>query len=157
MPHIHEKIDFTVGVFVVHRDKVLLRKHDKYHLWLDVGGHVELNEDPTEAALREVKEEVGLDVVLWDGNRKIKYSGGAPWYDRERIPPVGLKRHRISPTHEHIDFTYFAYAESDKVIPEKPDDEWRWLRKEELKTFDLLPNIKFWAELAIDSLGRKIN
>ena len=56
MPHIHEKIDFTVGVFVVHKNKVLLRKHDKYHLWLDVGGHVELNEDPTEAAVREVKE-----------------------------------------------------------------------------------------------------
>jgi ADP-ribose pyrophosphatase YjhB (NUDIX family) len=78
MSHIHEKIDFTVGVFVVYKDKVLLRKHDKYNLWLCVGGHIELDEDPNEAALREVKEEVGLDVTLWNGNQRTSYRGGAP-------------------------------------------------------------------------------
>ncbi len=46
MSHIHEKIDFTVDVFVVHENKVLLRMHDKYHLWLAPGGHIELHEDP---------------------------------------------------------------------------------------------------------------
>ena len=91
--------------------------------------------------------------MLWDGNKKINYSGGAPWYDRELIPPVGLKRHFVSPTHEHVDFTYFAYAESDKVVPEKLDDEWHWLKKDELDKLELLPNIKFWAERALDTLS----
>jgi 8-oxo-dGTP pyrophosphatase MutT (NUDIX family) len=59
MAHIHEKIDFTVDVFVVYRNKVLLRMHEKYHQWLAVGGHVELDEDPNQAALREVLEELG--------------------------------------------------------------------------------------------------
>ena len=59
MPHIHEKIDFTAEVFIVHHNRVLLRLHDKYNIWLSVGGHIELNEDPMEAAIREVKEEVG--------------------------------------------------------------------------------------------------
>lgn len=54
MAHIHEKIDFTVEVFVVFQNKVLLRKHDKYKIWLSVGGHIELDEDPNQAALREV-------------------------------------------------------------------------------------------------------
>ena len=27
MPHIHEKIDFTVAIFVVHRGKVLVIHH----------------------------------------------------------------------------------------------------------------------------------
>ena len=66
MAHIHEKVDFTAEVFVVFENKVLLRKHDKYGRWLSVGGHIELEEDPNQAAIREVKEEVGLDVVLWD-------------------------------------------------------------------------------------------
>ena len=64
MPHIHEKIDFTVEVFIVHKDKVLLRMHDKYHLWLSVGGHIELDEDPVQGIIREVKEEVGLDIKI---------------------------------------------------------------------------------------------
>lgn len=39
-----------------------MRRHDKYKIWLGVGGHIELDEDPNQAALREVKEEVGLAV-----------------------------------------------------------------------------------------------
>ncbi|MDP2642022.1 MAG: NUDIX domain-containing protein, partial [bacterium] len=64
MPHIHEKIDFTVEVFIVYKDKVLIRKHDKYDKWLAVGGHIELEEDPNQAAVSEEKEEVGLDIKL---------------------------------------------------------------------------------------------
>jgi ADP-ribose pyrophosphatase YjhB (NUDIX family) len=64
MPHLHEKLDFVSDVFIVHENKVLLRKHDKYKIWLSVGGHIEAGEDPTEAAIREVKEEVGLDIKL---------------------------------------------------------------------------------------------
>ena len=72
MAHIHEKIDFTADVFVVHKDKVLIRTHDKYDLWLAVGGHIELDEDPNQSAIREVKEEVGLDVELVGNLPKFK-------------------------------------------------------------------------------------
>ena len=56
MAHIHEKIDFTASVYIVFENKVLLRLHDKYNLWLGVGGHIELDEDANAALLREVKE-----------------------------------------------------------------------------------------------------
>lgn len=46
MPHIHEKIDFTVEVFIVHENKVLFRMHDKFKKWMSAGGHIELDEDP---------------------------------------------------------------------------------------------------------------
>ena len=46
MPHIHEKIDFTVAIFVVHDGKVLLIHHRKLDQWLPLGGHIELDEDP---------------------------------------------------------------------------------------------------------------
>jgi 8-oxo-dGTP pyrophosphatase MutT (NUDIX family) len=154
MAHVHEKIDFTVGVFVVYKDTVLIRKHDKYHIWIAVGGHVDLDEDPTQAAVREVKEEVGLDVELWQGNKlRNPLPGDPPWNHKELIPPVGLNRHNVSPTHEHVDFTYFARATTNKVIPENPDDEWRWFTRAELEMADLLPDIKFWATCALDTLG----
>ena len=65
MPHIHELIDFTVGVYIVHDSKVLLVHHKKFDKWLSVGGHIELHEDPEEALFREVKEETGLEIKLW--------------------------------------------------------------------------------------------
>ena len=151
MAHIHEKIDFTVEVCIVYKNKVLLRRHDKYNLWLSVGGHIDLGEDPNEAAVREVKEEVGLDVQLMD-TRGIRPDTNDY---RELIPPVFLNRHRISATHEHVSMTYFATSESDHVVPEYESDrsdEWRWVSKEELAEMDLQPHVRAYVERALDEL-----
>ena len=51
MAHLHEKIDFTVAIFVVHDGRVLLIHHRKLDQWLPLGGHIELEEDPEAAAL----------------------------------------------------------------------------------------------------------
>ena len=57
MAHIHEKIDFTVAIFVVHAGKILLIHHRKLNKWLPLGGHIELDEDPEQAAVREARED----------------------------------------------------------------------------------------------------
>jgi hypothetical protein len=54
MAHIHKKIDFTVAFFVVHDGKVWLIHHRQLNKWLPLGGHIELAEDPEQAALREL-------------------------------------------------------------------------------------------------------
>ena len=56
--------DFTVAVFVVHRERVLLHLHEKLNRWLPPGGHIEPNELPDEAAKREVFEETGVAAAL---------------------------------------------------------------------------------------------
>ncbi len=150
MPHIHEKIDFCVEVFIVHKNKVLLRLHDKYKIWLGVGGHIELDEDPNQAALREVKEEVGLDVKLYDKNRLFKNEEKD---NKQLIPPIALGRHDISATHEHIVHVYFAASETDQVIPEKIDDTWKWLTEAELDEMGLRPDIIFYAKEALKRLS----
>ena len=149
MPHIHEQIDFTVEVFVVHKNTVLLRMHDKYGIWLSVGGHIELDEDPNQAALREVKEEVGLDVELYD-TREFKEDTEQ---FTELVAPVSLNRHRISEKREHLGLIYFAKAESNNVVPEKEKDEWRWCTKEDLERMDLQKNVRFYAHKALLMLG----
>ena len=103
MAHLHEKIDFTVAIFIVHDGKVLLIHHRKLDKWLPLGGHIELDEDPEQAAVREAKEESGLDVELL-GERPPTTSPGT----RALIAPRFLDIHRISDTHEHIGMIYWA-------------------------------------------------
>lgn len=157
MPHIHEKIDFCAEVFIVHKGKVLLRMHDKFKFWLSIGGHIELDEDPVEAAIREVKEEVGLDIQIAgdahgptdqeDKNRGYKYL----------IPPRYLGRHPVNDHHEHIAFVYFATTDTDIVSESVLDHEkgvdTKWFSKEDLENTELVPNVKFYALKALEALG----
>ncbi len=103
MAHIHDKIDFTAAIFVVQDHKVLLIHHRKLNKWLPLGGHIELDEDPEQAALREAKEESGLDVELL-GERPPTTEPGT----RALIAPRFLDIHRINATHEHIGMIYWA-------------------------------------------------
>ena len=52
--------------------------------------------------------------------------------------------HPIGDTHQHHDFVYFVRSTSDAVIPESPDDQWKWLTKEDVEALsgDILTEIK---------------
>jgi 8-oxo-dGTP pyrophosphatase MutT (NUDIX family) len=103
MAHIHEKIDFTVAIFVVRDHKVLVVHHRRLGKWLSLGGHIELDEDPEVAAVREAREESGLEVELL-GERPPTTGPGT----RALIAPRFLDIHRISDAHEHIGMIYWA-------------------------------------------------
>lgn len=155
MPHIHEKIDFTVEVFVVYRDKVLLRKHDKYGIWLSVGGHIELDEDPNAAALREVNEEVGLEVEIYhEASSPLEEMDGY----RELIPPQFMNRHRINETHEHVTLVYFARSNTDqlRLSQTEKSDECKWFTREELDRaeYGISNHVKMYAKSALEKLAQ---
>jgi 8-oxo-dGTP pyrophosphatase MutT (NUDIX family) len=122
MAHIHEKIDFTVAIFVVHEGRVLLIHHRKLDKWLPLGGHIELDEDPEIAALREAKEESGLEVELI-GERPPTTEPGT----RALIAPRFLDIHRITDTHEHIGMIYWARPKNGslRLSPDEHHDI-RW-------------------------------
>ncbi len=152
MPHIHEKIDYCGDAYIVNGDAVLLRFHEKYSMWCPAGGHIELDEDPEEGALREAKEETGLDVTLV-GDRLSELTDG----EREVLPPRFINRHRINPTHEHVCFTYFATSTSREVVPGpgEKDVEMRWFTKADLDDpkNGVQERVKRYAKAALDALG----
>lgn len=155
MPHLHDLIDYAVDVLIVNGDAVLLRKHDKYKAWLMVGGHVELDEDPTQAAVREAKEEVGLDIVL-AGSVPDLTEGGEY---RELLVPEFLNIHSITPdsSHRHISFVYFATAPTRDFLQGETEvsDGIHWFTKEDLDSadFELKDTIRFYAKAALEKLG----
>ncbi|MFH1253715.1 MAG: NUDIX domain-containing protein [Candidatus Uhrbacteria bacterium] len=155
MPHLHDKIDFCAETFIVYKNTVLLRKHDKLKIWLGVGGHIELNEDPNEAAVREVWEEVGLKVVLYcEENKQPTFSVKTK---QSLIPPQYLNRHPITESHEHIALVYFAKAETQQLnlSTEEKSDDCRWFTKAEIIKNDcgIGDDICFYALKALETLS----
>lgn len=114
MPHIHTEPgqhDITASGFILllggDEPKLLLHEHYKLGKIMQYGGHVELDETPLEAVLREVLEESGYDAdqlqVLQPpqhmtdiGNRKL-----------DPIPAcIGTYPYGGDTSHYHTDLSY---------------------------------------------------
>jgi len=149
MAHIHELIDFTVDVFIVYDNKVLLIFHKKHNMWLQIGGHIELHENPNEALFREVKEECGLEIeIVGKKEPEMQVQGHTFLY-----APSFMNIHDINQTHKHIALVYIAKAKSDKfVLAEREHNDIRWFSSEDLENpeFNINEAVKFYAKEALE-------
>jgi 8-oxo-dGTP diphosphatase len=106
---------FTASAVVLNdNDEVLLVHHNKIGLWLYPGGHVDPNEDPAAAAVREVVEETGVQAVVI-GQAAFTHpavaSHPAPW----AIIEMDVTDSRDG-QHRHIDFVYVCWAPTRDAI-----------------------------------------
>lgn len=142
--------DFAVATFVVHEDKLLMLYHEKLRRWLPPGGHIEPNELPDEAAVREVREETGVEVELV-GRKALPVDS-----PRQLIIPEGVQVERIGPGHEHIDFVYFARpVGSTRIVPGAGVSRVGWYTKGELERLPLTEEIRLWVAKALGKLGSR--
>jgi 8-oxo-dGTP pyrophosphatase MutT (NUDIX family) len=151
MAHIHYAIDFTVAIFIVNDGKVLLIHHRKLGKWLPLGGHIELDEDPEIAALREAKEESGLDVELV-GERPPTTEPGT----RALIAPRFLDIHRITGSHEHIGMIYFARPKGGSLaLAAEEHHDIRWCSAGDMETLQppMSNAVKWYCRKAIEELA----
>ncbi len=140
--------DFTATTFVVWQGGVLLHKHKKLGRWFPPGGHVEKDELPDDAAVREVLEESGVPVALI-GERALPLTE-----PRQLIRPRGVQLETIAPNHEHIDLIYFAkpYSGYNGALLET-DKTLGWYDKMGLEGLELTEEIRHWTTLALLELG----
>lgn len=148
---------FTVSVFIVCKDKVLLHLHKKAKKILPLGGHIELNELPEEACIRESKEEAGLKINLYNPldialKNSCDLSG-----EKLLINPMHTIFGEVNPNHYHIDFVYYATTNSFETCPENGESKiLKWYSKEELnKSTNIQANILTMANEALELLGEK--
>lgn len=131
------KKEYCASVFVINpiNKKILLVHHKKYNKWVQPGGHIEDNETPEEAALREVYEETGV---------KVKLLGGRFPREDDFIKPLGIQRNRNLKGIVHIDFIYPAVPVNkiETIINVNENNDVRWFSREELNQVDVFPDIK---------------
>jgi 8-oxo-dGTP pyrophosphatase MutT (NUDIX family) len=99
----------TATAYVTSGGRTLLLWHARLGMWLPPGGHCEPNEDPVEAALREAREESGLEVRVIPPPDLLVCPG-----PRVLPPPAVILIEDIvradQPFHQHIDHVYFTAA-----------------------------------------------
>ncbi|WP_435078729.1 NUDIX hydrolase [Halococcus sp. AFM35] len=133
---------FTATVYLVNDGATALHRHPKLGIRLPPGGHVDRDELPHEAGLREVREETGLEAELLASAPAIDAPDGRALpqpryqmlYDID-VHPDG----RVA--HQHIDFVYFARVGSRTIAPEGDDEPsseaWTWYTPAELRASDI--------------------
>ena len=127
---------FTATGFVVHRGCIALHWHPKVKAWLPPGGHIEPNEDPVQAVIREVLEEAGLEVEVLNTGAELRLP-----YPEEVISPYTIMVEDIHDPvqgfHKHIDMIYFCRPTGETGLPEG----WLWVPRRALETAaDLVRN-----------------
>ncbi len=139
--------DFVATVFVVDRGRVLLLWHRKLRMWLPPGGHLAPHELPDEGAIREVREETGLEVELVPGRRRV---GPVTFL----APPRAVLLEPIEPGHEHIDLIYFARVVGGTFRTNDESEGHRWLTAEEVRAADdVAEDVRELALRALEELG----
>ena len=145
---------FTATTFVVYQNKVLLHQHKKMGTWLPAGGHIERDELPEAAAVREVKEETGLDVALYNPDTPL-FPADAESCQLHR--PMYLLLENINPYHQHIDFIYYATAVSNQLNPAHGEtDRLKWFDKTDLENTKMPTNVQVCAQEALVLLGENV-
>lgn len=149
------KKHFTATAYIVSEIdgeyKVLLHKHKKLNIWIAIGGHLEKEENPYQAVLREVKEETNLDVEIFS-DKLLKTN-----FVEEFAPPVAIleelvPRHQNTPAHIHIDCIYFAFCKKPEVIEMK--EEYKWFSKKDLIQAGFTKEVSQFGKKAIESFTK---
>lgn len=154
--------DFTATVFVVNdENQVLLVWHRKFGKWMPPGGHIDPNELPEDAAIRECKEETGIDIELVDGTGDdvfLQQPDEGRMLKRpfsmllEYIPAFPGNEHRKpEEAHDHIDCIFVGKPTDmtqNMAHNAEESDDIRWFSAEDLSALpeeELFANVRLMA------------
>lgn len=126
---------FVSSVYIVSEDRVLLIFHRKFRKWLAPGGHLDPNELPSEAAIREAREETGLEVELlsdehvWVDCRHAKSIPRPFLCQLQEVPAFGDQ-----PCHQHIDSIYIGRPiGGEETVNRSETEGLRWFTADEIQ------------------------
>jgi len=152
MPHLFYYLDYTVSIFVVRGEQVLLVDHKQLAKWLPLGGHIEPGEDPEQAAHREAAEESGLEIELAGAKPPREFPG-----TKVLTAPAYLDVHDIAGEHRHLGMIYFArLRRGEPRLAEDEHNDIRWFTAAEVRDSPLnIPEaVRFYGQEALRRLSK---
>lgn len=116
---------FWTVCMIQNQNKVLLldRQHDDFKGFIPPGGKVEFPESFIEAAIREVKEETGLEVS------NLIYKGLYEYVNQEK-------------NDRYIIFNYITTSFTGELLQESPEGKAAWINIEDVKDLPMQKSIR---------------
>lgn len=138
-------------------DRTILHWHRKLNTWMPPGGHIEEEEEPVQALLREIREETGLDAEI------VSDFVDFPFARPDQLPPPRVILVEDiggdDPDHQHIDLIYYCRSLGQAPGAGQGEKDNRWVGIPELESAEgleldghLLPLADDVRVLAIDAI-----
>ncbi len=155
----------TASVFLFSRQdgtwRLGLVHHQRFGKWMVPGGHVEADENPAQAAARELQEETGLAATLFQPPSLPLPAGfadvpvAAPfWIVEEQVPADREPREHI-----HVDFLYVALADLGMTRIRSERLAFAWYTLDQLAGLDMFTGTRLLAAdlfSRIDALASQV-
>lgn len=137
---------FTASSWVVNKErtKVIMIYHNIYKSWAWTGGHADGEEDLLKVAIKELKEETGVQ------NVKILKDD---IFSLEIIRVDGhIKRGKYVSTHVHLNLTYLLEVDEKEILKIKEDENSgaKWVKLEDVEK-------ESTEEWLIENVYKKLN
>ena len=132
------RFELAATTFVFNGGRFAIHWHEKVHKWLPPGGHVEEDELPHHAAVREVLEELEVSCKL--------VIGCQPDLGIETVPlPISILVEDIDENHKHIDLIYVATTESERI-----SEKFRWVTIEQAQELGAPKDVVELAKMGLE-------
>ena len=107
---------FTASSWVVNKErtKVLMIYHNIYKSWAWTGGHADGESNLLGTAIRELKEETGVEIACVNGH---------------------VKRGKYVSSHVHLNLTYLLEVDEEEILKIKEDENSgvKWIKLEDVE------------------------
>jgi 8-oxo-dGTP pyrophosphatase MutT (NUDIX family) len=129
------------GIVLSDDDHVLLIEHRKLGWWLYPGGHIDPDEDPAQAVIREVAEETGITCQIIAETRfshPAVTAIPAPFV----ICVQDIPADAVTGPHQHIDMVYVLAPGSGQATPQLEEvTGCAWIPLEKIPDLDTPPEL----------------
>ncbi|MCL2834155.1 MAG: NUDIX domain-containing protein [Treponema sp.] len=131
----------ATGIVFNSKMQILMIRHKKLNVWLPPGGHIEDNELPQEAVLREVLEETGIRSKVLQVSSQLSLSDN---HCRELERPFILLLEDIEGDglHNHIDMVFICKALSEELNMQKSEvNDIGWFNIDQIYQLETFENV----------------
>jgi 8-oxo-dGTP pyrophosphatase MutT (NUDIX family) len=105
-----DPVHATASALIANADGIVLHLHKLVGIWLQPGGHIDVGEDPSSAALREATEETGMRCSWTDAGRTLFH----------------VDVHPAARGHTHLDLRYLLTATGSPSPARGESKQVRW-------------------------------
>ncbi len=124
------KRHFTCTGFLLDEGRTLFLWHPRLQMWVPPGGHLQPDEDPVSAVLREIREETGLEAEVIPIAPTFPFS-----YPGQVQPPYTILIEDAAEPgepHQHLDLIYFCRPRPGARLCPPPATLLCWASEEDL-------------------------